>query len=254
MPTGTTRYRARDIITCRDYRKPSPNVFARRWPCMPNTWTKQVNSGRLCAREHAIESTSRHFLVLRCVARGSSRGSISSSRWTTTSLFAKAQVATRQHGMVLSSCGGVRVVIQLPDGTTRTVVAADIASVTFADAAVPVPAPTPPAPATVLIPFSFRNRRDRQYQSVLEHEYVHVNQALMGRFPRVARDASELIEEFQERVECEYEAQQLASLWQPECPLDDLDDTQSMALRATTQALSACWPVRSRSAALKNIS
>lgn len=92
-------------------------------------------------------------------------------------------------------------------------------------------------PATVLIPFSFRNRRDRQYQSVLEHEYVHVNQALMGRFPRVARDASELIEEFQERVECEYEAQQLASLWQPECPLDDLDDTQSMALRATTQAL-----------------
>ena len=49
----------------------------------------------------------------------------------------------RLRGVVSEYEPGVRAVIQLPDGTARTVVATDIASVTFADAA----APTPPVPA-----------------------------------------------------------------------------------------------------------
>jgi hypothetical protein len=55
----------------------------------------------------------------------------------------------RLRGVVSEYEPGVRVVIQLPDGTARTVVAADIASVTFADAAAPSPpvAVVPEAPA-----------------------------------------------------------------------------------------------------------
>ena len=55
----------------------------------------------------------------------------------------------RLRGVVSEYDPGVRVVIQLPDGTARTVVAADIASVTFADA---LASPTPTVAAVPEVP------------------------------------------------------------------------------------------------------
>lgn len=55
----------------------------------------------------------------------------------------------RLRGVVSEYEPGVRVVIQLPDGTSRTVVAADIASVTFADAQ---PAQQAPVVASTVTP------------------------------------------------------------------------------------------------------
>ena len=57
----------------------------------------------------------------------------------------------RLRGVVSEYEPGVQVGIQLPDGTARTVVAADITSVTFADAVV-APTDTPAVPALSAAP------------------------------------------------------------------------------------------------------
>ena len=95
----------------------------------------------------------------------------------------------RLRGVVSEYEPGVHVVIQLPDGTARTVVAADITSVTFAEAVVaptppvaPMPevpaAPAPPAPTASTPAPEVRWTTPRVYES---RRLVRWTNAALGR-------------------------------------------------------------------------
>ena len=91
------------------------------------------------------------------------------------------------------------------------VMAADDAWVTDvsdgADAiTIPGRAPMVGRPAAAVIKWSETRLRNRQFQSVLEHEFVHVNQHLLGVFPEVATSEETLLSEFEGRVQCEHAA------------------------------------------------
>ena len=63
-------------------------------------------------------------------------------------------------------------------------------------------------PPLVYVPSSKRRLRNTAFLSILEHEFVHINQALLDRYPKDVADTStdELVRHFLERMRAEYEA------------------------------------------------
>lgn len=62
-------------------------------------------------------------------------------------------------------------------------------------------------PPIVLVPENKKNTRRRGFRSVLEHEFVHVNQILLGTFPRSLNGTTkDLMEEILRMTRAEYEA------------------------------------------------
>lgn len=63
------------------------------------------------------------------------------------------------------------------------------------------------SPPLVLVPENKKNTRGRVFRSVLEHEFVHVNQILLGTFPRPLNGTTkDLMEEIFRMTRAEYEA------------------------------------------------
>ena len=65
-----------------------------------------------------------------------------------------------------------------------------------------------PVPPLVYLPDSKRRARSEAFRSVVEHEFVHVNQALLGTFPDEpsGRRAADLLDQLLSRTTAEYEA------------------------------------------------
>ena len=63
-------------------------------------------------------------------------------------------------------------------------------------------------PPFVLIPESKRRSRNRSFRSIVEHEFIHINQAILGRFPEPPerRRAQDLFLHFFVHLVAEYEA------------------------------------------------
>ena len=64
------------------------------------------------------------------------------------------------------------------------------------------------APPLVCLPQSKRRARSNEFRSIVEHEIVHINQALAGTVPAPPAQgtAEEILEHFVARAACEYEA------------------------------------------------
>ncbi len=63
------------------------------------------------------------------------------------------------------------------------------------------------SPPLVLVPENKKNTREQGFRSVLEHEFVHVNQILLGTFPRPLNGSTkDLTEEIYRMTRAEYEA------------------------------------------------
>ena len=63
------------------------------------------------------------------------------------------------------------------------------------------------SPPLVFVPASKRTVRDHEFKSVLEHEFVHINQIILGAFPGSPQgDAKDLTKNLFEAIRAEYEA------------------------------------------------
>jgi hypothetical protein len=62
-------------------------------------------------------------------------------------------------------------------------------------------------PPVVLLPVASKHSKDAYFKTIIEHEFVHVNQAIRGRFPGEPKGtAAELLENLVESTRAEYEA------------------------------------------------
>jgi hypothetical protein len=63
-------------------------------------------------------------------------------------------------------------------------------------------------PPFVFLPVSKRRTRSEEFRSVIEHEFVHINQVIQGTFPKlpVGREANDLFEQLLGHTAAEYEA------------------------------------------------
>ncbi len=98
-------------------------------------------------------------------------------------------------------------------------------------------------PPLVMIPESRKRLRNRAFRSVIEHEIVHVNQAIRGVYPLGPGPGVQgLLDEYQGRVRMEYQANllQLAH-WPDHYPQDsDLSLEHWCVLRGHTDGLERC--------------
>jgi hypothetical protein len=100
---------------------------------------------------------------------------------------------------------------------------------------------TRPLPPLVLIPAERAHRRGTAFRSIVEHEFVHVNQVLMGAFPEsdAIRNGDDLLEHFFTSMFAEYEANLLQlTRWPQLYPrATGLTLDRWCALRGYTQSL-----------------
>ena len=96
-------------------------------------------------------------------------------------------------------------------------------------------------PPLVFLPQSKRRARSNEFRSIVEHEIVHINQALLGTFPEppVGGTAAELLDHLVARTACEYEACFLQGVrWPTEHPAQLSVTLEHWCLaRGYTQAL-----------------
>ena len=96
-------------------------------------------------------------------------------------------------------------------------------------------------PPLVFLPDSKRRARSAEFRAVLEHEFVHVNQAILGTFPRWpdGKNAADLLAYLMEHTAAEYEACYLEMVrWPATFPTEyGVSLEQWCLLRGYTQAL-----------------
>ncbi|MBX3270882.1 MAG: hypothetical protein KF729_11520 [Sandaracinaceae bacterium] len=93
-------------------------------------------------------------------------------------------------------------------------------------------------PAAVFIPASARGRRTTAFRAMLEHEFVHVNQCLLGR--SFAEDGADPATEYRTRLTNEFEAYALQHLaWPHLVPEPRLSPVQNAMVQAQEAAITA---------------
>jgi len=100
------------------------------------------------------------------------------------------------------------------------------------------------SPPAVLVPDFGPLPRSKKFRSILEHEFVHVNQSVLGRFPKCyGGSESDLFDQLMSHTICEYEAN-LIQMSYFDIPVPDearnfLSVDHWCTLRGYTQALEA---------------
>ncbi len=100
-------------------------------------------------------------------------------------------------------------------------------------------------PPLVFVPHSRRHARSREHVSILEHEFVHINQAILGTFPigPSGSSAEDLLQDHFDRLRFEYEANFIQLVRWPEqfTQHRDVSIEQWCLLRGHSQALERLW-------------